>query len=312
MPDPSKPPPVNDFSSPRKPVREARFGGLLEGRRGEAPQMHRIASEIEKLGIARPELELEGGRFSLLMDDRPLPGEGVDENRLEDFAALLQQLVDASPQPGTVESTLRCTLIHEDEVQEVLFAVMNGAVRLVGRTRPIKDEERPVETPDAWKPSTFGFGGRHAVIIAALLIVIFGIAAWQSGYIDKIFSTGTSQILLETGTFGRLLQLEIDSSWGDYEVRILRGPEFPESAAQVKALEEEAVSAADRAAINAVSNGGLIYVQLRNEEGRLLAVRQVELRPLLTKEDGVVIVKLPGRIGSHEVRLSLDAGGDPK
>lgn len=308
MPEMESPSVHQNFLPPRGSVRYAAFGGILEGTRGDRAILESLIREINELGLARAELEIEGGRFSVLMDEAPVSTEGMEAARFESFVNLLQQLLEASPSPDSLESTLRCKIVTDREVQETLFVLLNGSLRCVSRTRPLQEGDRRQAPLTVWAPSISRFGGRHAILIGILLLIAFAILTWQGGYIDKIFSPKPGSLLLKTGPFGHLLKLEVEKSWGNYRVLIRRGKDFPESADKVKDLLESAVSAADRAAINTVADGDTIYAQLLSSKGKVLDFARVELRSLLSAGDAKVTGKLHGHIAAHCVQLSLDAG----
>jgi hypothetical protein len=152
------------------------------------------------------------------------------------------------------------------------------------------------------------FGRRQAIWIAAVLLAAFGLAAWQSGYIDRILSRDPERIKVDTGPFGEDLAVVLDNTWGNYEVTRRRGPSYPTTEEAITKRREAAADLPHRAALGILSEGGTIYVQLRDGSGNVLASAAVELRALLGSTDGEVVVKLPGRIAARSVRLDLERG----
>ena len=55
-------------------------------------------------------------------------------------------------------------------------------------------------------------------------------------------------------------------------------------------------------------DGGRLYVRLEDEDDRVLQAVAVDLRPLLSRADGLVEARLRGRIKAHHLRLGLDSG----
>ena len=67
----------------------------------------------------------------------------------------------------------------------------------------------------------------------------------------------------------------------------------------------------DVAAASAVVNGNNIFLRIEDGAGEVLALKEVSLRELLTKERMDDVAELPGRIGARKLVLGLDAGKKP-
>ena len=79
---------------PVGPPRYLWFAGILEAPRPDASRdgnLRRIAGEIDRLGLGRAELELDGGRFSLLLGENSLKGEKITDAARVRFLELLQE-----------------------------------------------------------------------------------------------------------------------------------------------------------------------------------------------------------------------------
>ena len=81
---------------PGGPVRHGWFAGILEGRRGDVETLRNAVRRLNALGLAHADLQLEGGRFNLLLDERIVPGSRFGPEVSTAFVERLQEIVDAS------------------------------------------------------------------------------------------------------------------------------------------------------------------------------------------------------------------------
>ena len=290
---------------PDGPLEELVWGGILEWRGGDTGALLEIVARLNALGVARAELDADGGRHSLLFDDGPVTGAGVRAGGPAALLDLLQELIDAGGDPRSAESTLHCSAVHADGVVETLIRVEDGRVRSLSRVRErTPGERRPasVRRPIPWS---------LVVPVGALVLVAFGLMAWTSGLLDRVLSSSPESITVETGPFGTRLAASVDRKWGNYLVTVTRGPDYPTSVEEVEAARAAATEISDRAAIDILAGGGQIYVQLRSADDTLLEEAQVELRPLVEAADGRAVARIPGRLGAAKVRLSLSSGKEP-
>ena len=295
---------------PPGPIDHARFGGILEGRHDDPEALADIVARLNELGLVTAELEVDGGRYSLMLDDRRIPGSRMSDAALAVVLECLTDLVEASNHPGTAESTLHCAEFTREAVRETLFVPQDGRMNALSRVRPIEagpDEPDPGDVAKAFR----GVGRKRALWIAAALLIAFGVTAWKSGYLDRLFSRDPERIALDTGPFGSDLAVRVQRSWGNYEVTIRRGRTFPTTGEEIAARRDAAPDLAQRAALGILSEGGTIYLQLRDGAGEVLVATSAELRPLLSSEDGEVTARLPGRIAARAIRLDLQRGRNP-
>ena len=292
---------------PAGAVRHAWFGGILEGRMTDAGLLKPLVRRLNQLGMAEAELELEGGRFSLMLDDAKVPGERMTDEAMRDFAGLLQDLVEASGAPHAAESTLHCTCVYDDAVVETLFQVTEEGVAARSRVRPLEQDDAR-QRPEAVAAALRRIGTRRAALMGALLLVVFVLMAWVSGYLDRLLSHSAEDLAHDTGPFGETLALSVEKSWGNYKVTLVRGPDYPANAAEAALRAAELTGLVEKSAYGIVVAGGRMYVQLLDKEQKVLASKEVELRALLTSGDAEVTAKLPGRIRAHALRLSLERG----
>ncbi len=293
----------------QRSISYAWFDGILRGRdSGDGDVLMSSVDALNALGIVQASPAIDGGFFSVLLDEQTIPGTRMTEAKANDFVRLVQQLIDSTEDPSSVESTLRCSTVSGSQVTETLFRVQQGKVVLVSRTRAIEDRDR-IHAPSTGSiPSLQGIGKGKAMTIGALLLAIFVVLSFQKGYIDLVFGSSASDISVETGEFLDMVDVQIESDWGNYKVTLVRGSGYPSNKEAVQALLEKSEGNAERAAINAVADGAELWVQLRSRRDKVLESESASLRALLAKEDGEVVLKLKGRIGVHELRLALDSG----
>ncbi|MCE9636900.1 MAG: hypothetical protein K8T90_14440 [Planctomycetes bacterium] len=310
------PPPIDGEpaadAAPRDPgpPRYGRIDGIIEGRVGDSAAARDAVRQANEAGYARLDIEMDGGRFSALPDaDAILPAQMTDDRRAAFFKGLREF---AAASDGPVESTLRCTEVFENVVRETLFLPDDSgrSLRSLTRERPVTAAERSgaAKADDAPPPMPKG----RMALLAVLLVVAFGLVAWTGGWIDRVFSPEAAKLTADTAVFGDLVTVEVGGAWGDYEVKVRRGPSYPATTADVEALERAAADPARRAAVRAVADGGTIWLRLENSAGKGVAAKQVELRPLVERADRFVDAKLPGHMSAAKVRLALDAGDEFK
>jgi len=297
-------------SWPPGPIDHARFGGILEGRHDDPTPLEDAVARLNDLGLVRADLEIDGGRYSLMLDDRRVPGRNMSDAALSVMLDCLGDVVESSGHSGTAESTLHCSEFARGMVRETLFVPQGGRMNAVSRVRLLADgpdEPDPGSVAQAFR----SVGTRRAVWIAVALVVAFGITAWKSGYLDRVLSRDADRINLDTGPFGSDLAVSLESSWGNYEVTVRRGATYPTTGEEIARRREQAPDLAQRAALGILSEGGTIYVQLRDGSRTVLVSERVELRPLLSSADAEVKVTLDGRIAARTVRLDLERGRNP-
>lgn len=299
MPEPAPPPEVRTG---------AWFDGVLIGAVEDLGELERAVSDFNAAGMARARLEVDGGRFSLLLDDRRLPVDAGREPAIRALVERLDAVAAAASRRGELESTLRSVTVEREEVVERLFAARGRALEVVGRRRPRQpsDERRfPAHFEGAPRD------GRRLLFTALGLLLVFGVLAWQHGYVDRLFAPRAASLEVDCGLFAPRLAADVDSHLGDYVVTVRRGAGYPATAQAVEEQIGAATTPLERAAARAVADGSRIYVRLEDRDGKVLAVAPVELRALLGADGGRVACELGGRIDARRVRLDLDSGSRP-
>ncbi len=285
------------------------FEGLLEISSGTRSDLEAAAERIEELSLGEAKLDIGGRRARLMLDEGAVSGEKLDDKNRGRFLHGLQEFLEASGEARGAESTLRCTEVFETRVRETLFRPIGGRVETVCRLRgkAPRDDARAPKGIDAPR-GLAGFDWRTVAILVVLLFVGFGASAWSSGWVDRVLAHDASELELDRGAFDGMLEVKLKENWGRYEIEIRRGATYPTDPSKTQALLDAAKTNADRACVNAVVNGGEVYVVIENASGRALASERVSLRPLLSKEDAHVEAKIWGLILARKLRISLDDG----
>ncbi len=277
------------------------WNGILEGRADDVRAVSAAVDALSACGKAKFVCEITGARFSMLPRDTTVQGAGFDEDAQSRFFAALEQLV-AKAHPGSVESTLRSKMVYGTQVAETLFAVRQGALAPVTRLRPRLEGEGAAV--DGGSPRAL-LRRREALWIAPLLVVLASVLVWRNGLLDRILAARAETLAIETGPFGETLALSVTRSFGNYEVEIRRGASYPKDPSELTALRERAGSLVDRAAVDAVGDGGVAWVLVCNRDGNVRSASRCELRALLADPAAKTIVKVHGALDATTVRLSL-------
>ena len=286
------------------------FDGVVDGRISDAVALRSVHRRWNDLGVGDALLEIRGGRFSFLPGDGVVRGEALDTSQQEQVLAILEEMAADATLAGSVESTLRCTMVYGDRVVETLFRPVGEGWRSASRTRPTAPadlERRP--RAEVLPESVRAIGLRRGLLVLVLLLVVFSATAWRTGWIDRALAVAAKELDRDPGPFEGLLEIEVESRWGVYEVRLSRGADYPTAPDAEEALLEGA-DAARRAAVDVVAEGSSVYVQLVDASGEVLEEERTELRPLIVEEEGEAETELPGRAGGAGVRLSLASGID--
>ncbi|MFN3241461.1 MAG: hypothetical protein ACE37K_08105 [Planctomycetota bacterium] len=284
--------------------------GIVDGRVLDAQALREAVARLSACGAGEFRIDVTGGRFNMLPVDTHVPPEGFDSAAQSNFLDRLQELVDAA-QPNSIETTLRCKLVYDDEVAETLFVVQGTTVEPVTRRRPRTVQDAPA-LPTMEAEASLGMRRKELLWIAPLLLVLGGVFAWQSGYIDRVLAVRAEEMNTDTGPFGDMVAMKLERSWGNYHVTLTRGAGYPTTPDALAARKQSSSDLTEQAACAVVGEGDQLFVQLLDDQGKVLEAARTELRPLLTDADGEVLVRLPGKMSVKSVRLSLSAGKKQK
>jgi len=280
------------------------INGLLDGRVLDESELRQAVATLSGCGAGTFHLDIQGGRFSIVPTEPDQPAESFGPEAQQEFLAGLQAVAD-SAQPGSTELNLRCKLVYAAEVMETLFVVRGKAIEPVTRRRRRSEKDTAMQDPPQ-RPPLFGKNRREAIWLVAAGLLTCAFLAWQLGLIDRAFARPADQLVVDTGPFGDMLSIQTEFSWGNYVVTLRRGPGYPASASELAERKQDADDLVTRATYTLIETGGKLFVQLLDEDGRLLSEAARELRPLL--EDKPTKTELPGRSSARRLRLALNAG----
>lgn len=283
--------------------------GILDGRVGDAAKLLEATAALGRTGAGAFRCDIQGGRFSLLPVETSIPGSGFDDDAQARFLAALQHLL-AGAVPGTVEANLRCRLVHADEVAETLFVVRGDRIEPLTRRRP----RTPADVVPAVVAATspLGLRRREALWLAPVLLLAAVVVAWQGGWIDRVLAARAETLRIDTGPFGAMLAVSATRSWGNYEVSLRRGADYPATPQVLAERMAGQTEHAMRTACSIVGDGRDLFVQVVDAGQKVLAEVRADVRPLLTGADAVVVAKLPGLMSATGVRLSVVAAPRPQ
>lgn len=278
----------------------------MEGRFTDLALLRNAVDRCNGVGLVRVELELEGGHYSLLPDDRVVIGADIIQGKMERWIESLCDVINASGEPDTAESTLHCTELFSNAVRETIFQAESGMIHALSRVRAIEEDGTPDEGVAA--AALRKIGVRRALILGVLLMVGFSLMAWRTGYVDQMFSHSAEGLALETGPFSDNLAMSVKKSWGNYKLTVMRGNTYPRDAAEFERHRDNENNLSRSAALDILAHGGTIYALLCNAEGSVLESKSLELRPLLRDAKADVEITIRGRITAYKIRLSLERG----
>ncbi len=279
--------------------------GILDGRVGDATKLQAAVRSLSAAGAGRFRCELHGGRFSLIPEATRIDPSRFASEAQANFLTALQELV-LSAGKNSVETNLRCRLIHQDEVAETLFVVRGDRIEPLTRRRPrTADDVVPAE-PKA--RARFGLARRERRLLAPAAVLVVALVGWQSGWIDRAFSVPAATLRLDTSSFGAWLAVGVADSWGNYEVTLRRGAQYPATVAALNESIAQQTDTAQRAACTLVGEGRDLVVQLLDAQATVVAEVPASLRALLTAPDQAVTALLPGRRDAAAVRLAMHTG----
>lgn len=281
--------------------------GIVEGRIGDFAALNSAVLALNRLGICSFELDRDGGKFSVMPENDRKPGSGFDGERQHELLLQLGKL--AAGANGPLESTLRCTMVYADECAETVFRPAlpppeGPGIEPLTRVRPSRADDVPPEAAPA-PPWAQLLKRREVLVVLPLLLLAFGLTAWRTGLVDRLLAANAQGMAVENADFGDLLDVAVENEWGNYKVTISRGPGHPTTAAAWDDRVAAATTEAQRLHAIVVREGQDLYVQVRDEKGRVLAEESGSMRVLVTDPDGSEIVRLPGQMTAARVVLSL-------
>ena len=307
---PPPPPPPSGTEGEAPPVgppEYAFFQGILEGRRThDDSALERLVGTVESLGWGRPDLELDGPRFSVLFPQTAVPGTRVVEGAKQDFIAALEALIAAQKEAGAIESTLRCTEVYRGRTVETLFGIEHEVLRVVGRVRSNSSEDLRYnpEIGEEERRDLRRREGRRALLAAAGILLLGGYLLWQNGWVERIQSADPKGLPILLPEFESRLAVEVDRTFGGYRVIVSRGPSFPDTEEKLDLWQDELRGARERIAYESLAASGEGYVHLIGPESVRLRTVAIDLQPLVLGTLESVEVVIPGHPQTESFALS--------
>ena len=289
-----------ELEAPVGPPAFASFGGILEGPLGDEDALAAARDRLAAMRLA-PALEIEGGRFSLMLTEGRISGERLGRDGQEALVDALRGVVVASGDPARVESTLRCRLEFDGSLVETVFRVRRGELEPVSRLRE-------GSAPDAGEAPA-SRSNLRAVVVALALALAVTASAWQADLLGRAFAPAPSELVLDTAGFGDALTLVAERAFPDYRVVLRRGDGYPRTPEQRVELEAAADGALGRLFVDALDGASPVWVLVLDGEGAVVGGTPVELRALVLRDDGTVATRVRSGREAERVVLSLDALG---
>ncbi|MFT7618258.1 MAG: hypothetical protein ACI97A_001899 [Planctomycetota bacterium] len=317
MPEQTGPPPLNPdrAKNPSAPDENAFlwFDGILEGPLGDRDMLRAAATRLDAIGVVAANLEIEGGKFSILLDDSGKRMSQVSDSQRSTLMQTIQEIVDHAADPNKVESTLRCTEVTSSTVHETLFALRDGRVEKVTRGRLVNDDDmRRSPRPISVLGESFE-GTKSKRLVYGSLVVLFCLAmSFQLGLVDRFLAPKAEEIKIEHRLFGDYLSSTMESNWGVYTLTIQRGDGFPQTMASFEIKTKAAKRMEDAATLGALARGETVYVQLLGDKGEAIYEKGVSLKPLLLDSDATLKVLIPGLRKAASLRLALTPKSMPR
>jgi hypothetical protein len=284
--------------------------GILDGRARDTAALHRASSALSQCGAGTFRCEISGGRFTVMPQETHVAAGGFDEAAQTRFLDALREVVAAAA-PRSVESNLRCRMIFAADVAETLFVVQNDEVEPMTRVRPRTPADDAMVAP-TMADLPLGLRRREVLVLAPMLLLLGLLVAWWTGWVDRVLAARAESLTLVNGPFGALLDVRAGRQWGNYRIEVRRGAEYPATPQALAERRDHSESLTARAACELVGNGGELFVQSLDGDGKVLDQARIELRPLLGTADAVVETKLPGRMQAATLQLSLSTAPKPQ
>ncbi|MFK7740543.1 MAG: hypothetical protein AB8H80_09470 [Planctomycetota bacterium] len=294
---------------PQGPARAVFVDGILDGRTADEAALHEAVDAAGTAGVGAFQLDLQGGRFSVLPATTRRTGRAAQSFDVAAQANLLDRLqgIVEAAEAGSVETTLHCKLIYDAEVTETLFVLRDGQLEAVTRRRPSSERDEADVRAAAAPVAT---SNRRMWLIAPLLLVSAVILLWQLGVVDQLFSPAAENLHLEAGPFEALVEIEAveRTALGGYLLKLQRGASYPATPAALEQGRASASTTAERVAWDVLDGRGPLYVQLRDIDGQTIYESRISLRNLLLDPDHSQAIRLPGHRSAAVIALALASG----
>lgn len=276
--------------------------GLVEGRLGDIPgtdsKLRDWRGFVEKAGL-RFNLEIEGGSFNLLAENKPVEVRKLGDRPSQVILDALSELLKIFPLEARrgVFSTVRSVEYRKGEEVQTLYTV--------GPDGSMKSRERVVEaqTVAPAPPSTRGEKlrmGAVGVAVAALVLLASTLfidyrAMWNRA-VASLWPVSAKAVEVEAPRFEKYFVVEDKKSASagrSLVVTLKRTDAFPKTDAEAEqAAREAGGSVQARLAAEAVIRGRL-FVEYYDKDNKLIVFAQIPIQELRRKETFNVELPLP-------------------
>jgi len=295
--------------------------GLIEGPVQEAADFEGNLRDwvglCSEVGIGMS-LEIDGGHFSLLAEDRTVDARGAGgaagasgglPERIADALGQLIAVFDEHVR-GEVFSTLRSVEYRKgEEVQTVYAFAPDGSVDTQTRVVPTETvaPQQPLTRSERIKIGLLGGVVGALVIVVVVLLFGRGIA---SAIRDAATPLSAERIAVDAGAFEKyftVAEKKIDRRVREGPVLVVtvkRSELYPKTDAEVESALRKAGSERERLALESIARS-YVRCEFFDAKGRFLYERTVRIRGLVEKDEK------SGKL-RESVELVLPVGGHPR
>lgn len=276
--------------------------GLLEGKIPRQPGAEsRLREWIAAAACAnlRFSLEIEGGSFSILADNKPIPAEELAPSPAERIAAALRELlkVFAPEERRSIFSTLRSLEYREGAEVQTMYAI--------GPDGTIHVRERTVEARTAPVPRPLGRReklriGVIGLVVALLVFLVSSVFVDYREVLDRVLEAvvplDAAALKVETGGFADYFTVEKKAFRGGKAavVTLQRSEAFPLDEAGIEnLLAKSGNSLSDRLTIEALARG-YVRCEYFGKKNKFLGFTTQRISGLREKETIELVLPLPG------------------
>jgi len=276
--------------------------GLLEGKIPRQPGAEgRLREWVAAVASAnlRFSLELEGGSFSILADNRPIPAEDLAPSPTERIAAAVGELLKLFPpqERRSIFSTLRSVEYRAGAEVQTMYAIgADGAIRVRERTVEAATTRalRPLGRREKLRIGLIG------VVVALLVFLVSSIFVDYRAVLDRILEAvvppDAAALKVETGAFADYFSVEQKSFRGGKAavLTLKRGKAFPlDEAAVEELLAKAGKSVSARLAVEALARG-YVRCEYFDKKDKFLGFTTQRISGLREAESIELVLPLPG------------------
>ena len=287
--------------------------GLIEGRLpGDdeaAGRARQWAARAARNGLPFA-LEIDGIRFSVLGEDRPLQVADLGDDPAETVAEALRELLEALPPDvrGEAFSTLRSTEYRRGEEVQTLYVVApGGAIDVRQRIAEAATTAPPQPLSRRDKLRMAGTGLVAAVLVFLVSSVFVDYRALFDRIVEGVTPLNAAKLSVDAQRFARWLTVvekTADAGGRGVVLKLKRTSEFPVTDADLRArLRACRDDPHQRLALEAVARG-YVRCELFDKKGGFLGFAMVRIAPLRAAETLDLPVPFPSR-GPRPARVVL-------